>query len=97
MLDLVGDLADDRAVADELAGDGIALFVEGKTEFKSLKPFFHKWLDPRLPEGSKVGFVPVNFSGVSKFIDGLAQRVHLYLEEYMADFVFGLIDLHGIP
>jgi len=78
------------------------LFVEGDTERgearrRTLSGFFHKWLDPQLPPVSKVGITPVKFQGVSNFLDDLPQKVALYLENGRANFVFGLIDLYGIP
>lgn len=80
----------------------IALFVEGDTESgearrRTLPTFFHKWLDPQLPPGKRVGIHAVKFHGVSNYCDDLAQKVELYLEERKANFVFGLVDLYGIP
>ncbi len=74
----------------------IALFVEGDTE-RNLPTFFHKWLDPQLPEMSKVGITAVKFQGVSNFLDDLPKKIELYLSEGRANFVVGLIDLYGIP
>lgn len=80
----------------------IALFVEGDSESgdarrKTLPAFIHKWLDPQLPEGGKVGIRAVKFQGVSNYLDDLAQKVALYLDERRANFVVGLVDLYGIP
>jgi len=80
----------------------VALFVEGDTERgearrRTLSGFFHKWLDPQLPPASKVGIMPVKFQGVSNYLDDLPQKVALYLDNNRANFVFGLIDLYGIP
>jgi Domain of unknown function (DUF4276) len=80
----------------------IALFVEGQTERgdarrRTLPGFFHKWLDPQLPRASRVGITAVSFQGVSNFLDDLPQKVAMYLENNQANFVFGLIDLYGIP
>jgi hypothetical protein len=80
----------------------IALFVEGDTERgdarrRTSPAFFHKWLDPQLPPGSRVGIRAVKFQGVSNYLDDLAQKVRLYLGDGRADFVFGLVDLYGIP
>jgi hypothetical protein len=80
----------------------IALFVEGDTERgearrKTLPTFIHKWLDPQLPEGGKVGIKAVKFQGVGNYLDDLAQKVALYLDEGRANFVVGLVDLYGIP
>jgi hypothetical protein len=80
----------------------IALFVEGDTERgdarrRTLPTFFHRWLDPQLPRMSKVGIIPVKFQGVSNYLDDLGQKVSLYLDNNRANFVFGLIDLYGIP
>lgn len=80
----------------------IALFVEGDTERgdarrRTLAAFFHRWLDPQLPQGSRVGITPVRFHGVSNYLDDLAQKVALYLDAGRANVVFGLIDLYGFP
>ena len=80
----------------------VALFVEGDTERgearrRTLSAFFHRWLDPQLLPASKVGITPVKFQGVSNYLDGLPQKVALYLDDGRANFVFGLIDLYGIP
>ena len=74
----------------------IALFVEGDTE-RTLPAFFHKWLDPQLPEKSKVGITAVKFQGVSNFLDEVPKKVESYLNEGRANFVVGLVDLYGIP
>lgn len=74
----------------------IALFLEGETE-RALPPFIHKWLDPQLPEGKKVGITPVKFDGVSNYLDDLRTMVATYLDERRANFVVGLVDLYGIP
>ncbi|MCI0640789.1 MAG: DUF4276 family protein [Gemmataceae bacterium] len=74
----------------------IALFLEGETE-RALPPFIHRWVDPQLPEGKKVGITPVKFQGVSNYLDDLSKKVGLYLENGRADFVVGLVDLYGIP
>jgi hypothetical protein len=80
----------------------IALFVEGDSERgdarrQMLAPFFHRWLDPQLPEMSKVGIMVVKFQGVSNYLDDVAQKVRLFLDDGRANFVFGLVDLYGIP
>jgi hypothetical protein len=80
----------------------IALFVEGDTERgdarrKTLPAFFHKWLDPQLPERGRVGISAVNFRGVSNFLDDLPKRLQFYLNERRANFVVGLVDLYGLP
>lgn len=80
----------------------IALFVEGDSERgearrKTLPTFFHNWLDPQLPSESKVGIIPVKFQGVSDFLDGLAKKVEMYLNNRRANFVVGLVDLYGLP
>ncbi len=80
----------------------IALFVEGDTERgearrRTLSDFFHRWLDPQLPQASKVGITPVKFQGVSNYLDDLPQKVARYLDDGRANFVFGLLDLYGIP
>ena len=80
----------------------IALFVEGDCERgdarqKTLPEFFHKWLDPQLPDLSRVGIQAVKFQGVSDFLDNVGKKVELYLTEQRANFIVGLVDLHGIP
>src|SRR5262245_8686571 len=80
----------------------IALFVEGDTESgdarrRTLPAFIHRWLDPQLPAGKKVGVTPVTFQGISNYLDDLPQKVALYLDERRANFVVGLVDLYGIP
>lgn len=75
----------------------IALFVEGHTERQSLSAFFHKWLDPQLPENGKVGIVLVRFEGNSNYLQDLTQKVELYLDKNRAHVIFGLIDLYGLP
>ena len=80
----------------------IALFVEGDTERgearrRTLAHFFHSWLDPQLGSLSKVGITAVKFQGVRNFLGDLPQKVALYLDDGRANFVFGLIDLYGIP
>jgi hypothetical protein len=80
----------------------IALFVEGDTERgearrKTLPAFFHKWLDPQLPQGARVGIHARRFQGVSNYLDDLAKTIELYLNEQRANFVVGLVDLYGLP
>lgn len=80
----------------------IALFVEGDTERgdarrKTLPTFFHKWLDPQLPRGSRVGIKARKFQGVSNYLDDLPKTIELYLTERRANFVVGLVDLYGLP
>jgi hypothetical protein len=89
-------------MASAPTGRRIALFVEGDTESgearrRTLPVFFHNWLDPQLPAGGKVGITPVKFHGVSNYLDDLAQKVALYLDDGRANFVVGLVDLYGIP
>jgi hypothetical protein len=74
----------------------IALFLEGETE-RSLPPFIHRWLDPQLPAGRKVGITPVKFHGVSNYLDDLPKKVKSYLDDGRANLVVGLVDLYGIP
>src|ERR1043166_7039926 len=80
----------------------IALFVEGDTErgdarHGTLPVFFHHWLDPQLPPDRKVGITAVKFQGISNYLDDLAQKVALYLDDGRANFIVGLVDLYGIP
>ncbi len=39
----------------------------------------------------------MEFQGVSNYLDDVGQKVGLYLDNNRANFVFGLIDLYGIP
>jgi len=80
----------------------IALFVEGHSECgnaqqKTLPTFFHRWLDPQLPDKGKVGIQAVNFKGVSHYLNDLPNKVKSYLSEGRASFVIGLVDLYGLP
>jgi hypothetical protein len=80
----------------------IALFVEGDTERgdarqTTLPKFFHNWLDPQLPEFGRVGIKAVKFQGVSNYLDDLAMKLALHLDGGTAKFVFGLVDLYGLP
>ena len=52
---------------------------------------------PSTTARGKVGITPVKFQGVSNYLDDLPQKVALYLDDGRANFVFGLIDLYGIP
>jgi hypothetical protein len=79
----------------------IALFVEGDTERgdarrRTLPTFFHKWLDPQLPVGRRVGIQAVNFGGVGNFLADVADEVEAYLDAGRANFVVGLVDLYGL-
>jgi|HubBroStandDraft_4_1064222.scaffolds.fasta_scaffold106897_2 hypothetical protein len=80
----------------------IALFVEGDSERgdarrQTLSRFFHRWLDPQLLPTSRVGITAVKFQGVSNYFDDVGQKVEMFLENKRANFVFGLVDLYGIP
>ncbi len=80
----------------------IALFVEGDTERggarqATLPTFFHNWLDPQLPDMGRVGIKAVKFQGVSNYLDDVAMKVALHLDERGANCVFGLVDLYGLP
>ena len=75
----------------------IALFVEGYTEHQALASFFHRWLDPKLPKGNRVGIVSVRFNGIGDFIQKVALKVEFYLSENKSNFIFGLADLYGLP
>lgn len=74
----------------------IALFVEGETE-RALPEFLHRWIDPQLAAGSKVGIRPVSFSGVSNYLDELALKAEMYLTRNGCQVVVGLVDLYGLP
>ncbi|MCH8047621.1 MAG: DUF4276 family protein [Planctomycetes bacterium] len=80
----------------------IVLFVEGSTECgearqKTLPVFFHKWLDPQLPELEKVGIKAAKFQGVSDYLDNVAEQAEFWLFSGRASFVVGLVDLYGLP
>jgi hypothetical protein len=80
----------------------IVLLVEGKTERgevrqKTLPAFFHNWLDPQLPEFGKVGVKASKSEGVSNYLDDVAQKAEMLLDQRQADFIFGLVDLYGLP
>src|SRR5438876_8036112 len=80
----------------------IGLFVEGDTERgdarrRTLPDFFGRWLNSHLPADKRVGIHPVKFSGVSNYLDDIAQKVALYLDDRRVNYVVGLIDLYGIP
>ncbi len=80
----------------------IALFVEGDTErgdarTSTLPTFFHRWLDPQFPAGSKVGIQARKFHGVSHYLDDVGRVAEQYLAERRANFVIGLVDLYGLP
>jgi hypothetical protein len=59
--------------------------------------FIHKWLDPQFHPDRRVGITPVKFQGISNYLDDLAKKVALYLDDGRANFVVGLVDLYGIP
>ena len=72
------------------------LFVEGKTEDKSLPTFLKRWLDARLEH--RVGIQTVKFKGWSELIKGAPTKARMYLngpkqEEIIA--IIGLLDLYG--
>jgi hypothetical protein len=80
----------------------IVLFVEGDSERgdarrQTLPGFFHRWLDPQLQSNSRVGISTVKFHGVSNYLDDVGQKVALILKSGRANFVFGLVDLYGMP
>ena len=83
-------------------GRRIVLLVEGKTErgdyrHQTLPAFFHRWLDPQLPKGRKVGIHAVSMGGSPSFLSDLPQKVDDYLSRGKANFVIGLLDLYGLP
>jgi len=89
-------------MANRGAARRIALFVEGDTERgdarrKTLPVFFHNWLDPKLPNTTRVGIDAVKFQGVSQYLNNLPQKVAMYLDHRLANFVVGLVDLYGLP
>jgi hypothetical protein len=74
----------------------IVLMVEGWTEKeKVLRDFLKRWLDPRLPQ--RVGLQAVRFGGNNKYLDDVAVKTQMYLEEDDVIAVFGLLDLYGLP
>ncbi len=74
----------------------VVLFVEGETEC-ALPRFFHKWLDPQLPVTGKVGISAVRFKGIANYLDDVATKTELYINQQKANFVFGVVDLYGLP
>src|SRR6266699_2657300 len=72
----------------------IALFVEGETEL-ALQPFLHRWLDPQLTV--RVGLAPVKFQGSSNYLDDVAAKTEMYLDQRKANAIVGLVDLYGLP
>jgi len=75
----------------------VVLLVEGHSERAALSPFLHRWLDPQLPAGQRVGLSVVRFEGISNYLDDVAQKTAMYLEKGAAQSVFGLVDLYGLP
>ena len=45
----------------------------------------------------KLGITVVRFQGVSNYLNDVVQKVSLFLDDSRANFVFGLVDLYGIP
>lgn len=74
----------------------IALLVEGETE-QYVKLFLHRWLNRQLPMDRRIGLRVVRCHGVGNYLRELAQRVNLAISRDRADFVFGLVDLYGLP
>src|SRR3989441_3911611 len=74
----------------------IALFVEGDTEL-ALPAFFHTWLDPQLPAVNRVGITPVKFQGIANYLDDVAAKTEMYLDQRKANVVVGVVDLYGLP
>src|SRR5438270_8246778 len=73
----------------------IVLFVEGDSERSdarrsTLPDFFHRWLDPQLPQQGRVGITAQKFHGVSNYLGDLAQKIEIFLTERGANFVIGL-------
>ncbi len=79
-----------------MAARRIALFVEGETEL-ALPPFFHRWLDPQLPAAGKVGITPVKFQGIANYLDDVAAKTEMYLDQRRANVIVGVVDLYGLP
>lgn len=83
-------------------GRTIAIFVEGDSERgdarrRTLGPFLHRWLDPQMPPGRKVGLSIVKFKGCSNFLDDVGDKAEQHLASRKANVVFGLVDLYGLP
>jgi len=74
----------------------IVLFVEGPSEH-ALAAFFHNWLDRQLPELQRVGIKPVAFQGVTEYLKSFPKKLESLLDKRGANFVFGLLDLYGLP
>jgi hypothetical protein len=74
----------------------IVLMVESWTEKqKGLRDFLRRWLDPQLPQ--PVGLRAVRFDGSGNYLDDIALKTQMYLEEDDTIAVFGLLDLYGLP
>lgn len=83
-------------------GRQILLLVEGETERgkaqqPTLPEFFHRWLDPQLPDGRKVGVKAHCFRGVNKYEKDFVQVTKDHLDSGGAQFVVGLLDYYGLP
>lgn len=78
-------------------GRKIVLLVEGKTEYKAVGSFLHRWLDPQLPGGKKVGINPINLGGAGNIAAKTSSKLESYLGDGRASFVFGLADLYEFP
>jgi hypothetical protein len=74
----------------------IVLMVEGWTEKeKVVRDFLKRWLDPQLPQ--PVRLRAVRFDGSGNYLDDIALKTRMYLEDDDTIAVFGLLDLYGLP
>jgi hypothetical protein len=80
----------------------IALFVGGDTERgdarrRTLPNFFHRRLDPQLPQMSRVGITAVKFQGVSNYLDDRAQEVGLCLDDARSRLIVNFLASEATP
>jgi len=69
------------------------LFVEGKTEQKSIPAFLKRWLDPQLKQ--PVGIKPVKFEGWAELVKDAPVKAGMYLANPDVIAVISLLDLYG--
>ncbi|MBW2618407.1 MAG: DUF4276 family protein [Deltaproteobacteria bacterium] len=70
------------------------MFVEGHTE-KYLPEFFRRWIDPKTER--RIRIITRRFNGVSDYLDDFSRVAEYRLREEKVAFIFGLLDLYGLP
>ncbi len=60
-----------------------------------MPPFLKRWLDSRPPRRVSIRAVP--FGGIGAYLDELAKKAAMRLKDEGVGFVFGLVDLYGLP